>query len=246
MGATTATPGPIAACLRYGACLVLAALLPGLASGGQNVVYEFPSCVRDSGVVKVLTMPATYGDIGGDRRINNRFAPGEPGHVTFFRTYLFTTYPDFEPLASASEEAKARTKAALGAASIASAWVIYGNGIEFYLARDKSPPEETPDGKYWVYPDRIARAGRPSHDRMNNFLPKHTGRDVLIRCADQGENALPRGPQRCTVHALMTETPDLACVTVGFRIPAEDLADWASVERRLKQKVRSMLTERRR
>lgn len=225
--------------------MLLAYLLPAFAFAAHAVVHEFPSCERNSEVTKVLAIPATYGGDGGDRRINERVPRGHPERVTFFRTYLFTTYPDFEPLESASPEARERTRAALGGLSVATAWVIYGNGIEFYLARDKLPPDETPDGKYWVYPDRIARSGRPSHDRVNNFLPKNTGRDVLIRCADSGDNALPRGPQRCTVHALMTETPDLACVTIGFRIPADDLGHWEAVERRVKAKVRSMITERR-
>jgi hypothetical protein len=227
-----------------GACKpwIAAALLATVAAAAQEVVYEFPSCQRGSKDIQVLAVPSSYG-VSGDRRINERVPPADPGRVTFFRTYLFATYPDFEPLATASAEQKNQTQQALGDAAIPGAWVIHGDGNSFYRARDTAPPEESPDGRYWVFPDRAFRAGRPSGDAMNHFVPKDRG-DVLIMCADRGDNSLPTSGARCIVQSLVAQPPQLACITVGYRIPPEDLTRWRELDARLQSKVKSMTRQR--
>jgi hypothetical protein len=224
------------------AALVVATGALGACS--KNVVYEFPSCVQGSSAVSVLTVPKDYG-VSGDRRINERVPPEDPGRVSFFRTYLFTTYPDFAPRATAGEEARARTQQALGDPEIATAWIVHGDALAFHLSRDaQTPREESPDGRYWVYPDRFARAGKPSYDRMNHFLPKETGSNVLITCQDRGDNALPVDGPRCTVESRMLQPPQLACLTVGYRIAPRDLPRWREIDEALKNRVRGFASER--
>lgn len=213
-----------------------------LCSCSETDGYEFPSCDQHDNAILTLSVPKSYW-ASGDGLVKPQSGIGQ----SFVQAYLFTTYPEFDALSKASDEQKRRTEAAMGNAPIPSAWVSYGNGIEFYLARDRlrgTAPEESSDGKYWVYPDSVLRAGKPSYDGMNNYLPKDTDRNVLIRCADRGVNSLPSTGFRCYVLSLMVETPDLSCVTVGFRIPPEDLGNWRERDAQLKRKLRSMISRR--
>jgi hypothetical protein len=224
-----------------------------LAACADSTRLEFPSCDRPSTAIEVLTIPNSYGLDKGDKLVDTSLPADDVRRVAFYTTHLFTTYPSFDPLATATSQEKADTQAALGDPRASAAWLTYGNGIEFPLFRDlrpesgqtQAPPAlETPDGAYWLYPDRFARSGRPSHDRMNHYYPKDRHRSVVIECLDRGDNGLPTSGPRCKVLSLFTEKPALSCLTIGFRIRPEDLPNWREFDARLKQKIESMLTER--
>jgi len=232
--------------------LVLA-LVPVLASCAQGVTYQFPSCDPTKQEIYSLRVSRAYRPSPPEDRLVNRTLPtNDPRRVPFFRAYLYSTYPDFAPIETASEDQRKRSASALGSTEIPTLWLIHGNGISFFLEstselQDAAPwkrkREESPDGKYWVYANPAFRQGRPSNDATVYFLPKETGRRVLIRCPDDRSNTFPSDANaHCTVESLLNDSPALACVTIGFRVPAADASRWQELTRQVSEKFRSMLS----
>jgi hypothetical protein len=239
-----------------GAAALFLCFLPALASCADSVTYEFWSCDRSKNEVMVLKMPKSYKPTAPAAALNTRVSIHHAETGGLNRTSFFSTYPEFDPIETATEEQKKVTEAALFNTAVSSGTIDYGNAIDFFLLSAVDDPtvkrtsegqrfrEESLDGKYWVYPDPSVRNGKGGSDLLAYFLPKDTGRNVLISCRDMKTNVFPPDNYRCEVRSLMLETPALSCMTVSYRIRAADVPQWRDFDARIKAKIKSMITVR--
>lgn len=223
------------------AILIVAAVVLGACEDRGTHVFEMPACDGTARVL-VLKVPDGYRYEKEDRRVREDLPRDDAARYEFFREPLNATYPDFLPRETADKASEALTFAKLGDPRIPTAWIVRSDANEFYRSRDKGPPEQTADGKYWVYPDKVARSGRPSMDGMNHFVPKGEEKRTLILCQDEGKNEFPT-TGRCSVQRLLSRR-EASCITVGFRIPAEDLSQWQELADRLESRVWAMASLR--
>jgi hypothetical protein len=248
------------------ACLVFSTA--GCADSARFVRYEFWNCDETKDEIVVLTMPRTYRPtipenvlISGKRRPDYSaiFQGGgviPPDNREFNGTDFYATYPDFDPIGAATSEQIKRTEAALANLAVTSGSIDKGHSIDSVLygashelgVRPTRPGfrwrEDSVDGKYWVYADPWLRNGGPGSDTMANFLPKNTGFDVLVRCADMRTNAFPPDHYRCGVYSRFIEVPSLSCITLQYRIRAGDIPRWRELDAKIKAKVQSMVSYR--
>jgi hypothetical protein len=231
-------------------------LLPLFAGCSDVEIYEFWSC--DAGTTEVVTLqiPRSYRPTAPSAFLNKDAPRDSVAREGLNRTSFFSTYPGFDPINTATEKEKKNTETALVNTDVISGSIDYGNtidGILYGASHDLSVKPEKPgfrwreeslDGKYWVYPDPWLRNGKGGSDLTAKFLPKETGRSVVISCQDVGKNVLPDENARCYVSSLMNETPALSCLTISYRLRAADVPQWRDFDARIKAKIRKMISVR--
>jgi hypothetical protein len=211
--------------------------------------------------IYVLDVPKTYRATQGQsdlitvkERKNYDLGIIPPGTMGANFVFLYSTYPEYEPIQTATPEQLFRTEKALFNLEIATLVFRYGtaagslygashelNGVPEH--KNYRVREESADKKYWVYPDVLYRRGLTLSQGMY-FLPKETNFDVLISCADLGKNEFPPPHYRCSVYSKFVEEPGLACMSVEYRISAADADRWREIDKTVKSKLRSMMTTR--
>ena len=251
------------------ACLAISGA--GCADSVRFVRYEFWNCDETKDEIVILTMPRTYRPlirenvlVTGKTRPNfhglfekdERAIITPPEWLEFNGTDFYATYPDFDPIGSATQEQIKTTQAALVNLTVTSGsidkghsinGVLYGASHELGVKPDRPGfrwREDSVDGKYWVYPDPWLRNGRGGSTMMANFLPKETGFDVLVQCRDMATNIFPPDHYRCGVYSRFVEVPSLSCITLQYRIRAGDIPRWRELDAALKAKVQAMVSYR--
>lgn len=231
-------------------------LLP-LFSGCSDVeIYEFWSCDAGTAEVVTLQIPKSYRPTAPSAFLNKDAPRDSAAREGLNRTSFFSTYPEFDPIDTATEQERKMTEIALVSTNVISGSIDYGNTIDGILygashdlgAKPEKPGfrwrEESLDGKYWVYPDPWLRNGKGGSDLTAKFLPKETGSSVVISCQDVGKNVLPDENARCYVSSLMNDSPALSCLTISYRLRAADVPQWRDFDARIKAKIRKMISVR--
>ena len=251
-------------------CLVLFSLL-ALTNCSDHYTYEFWSCDQSKNEINVIKLPKAYKPTSGEdvRVIGKERNPYKgplvnralmPEEKQFSSAYFFPTYPDFEPLLTATSEQKTvmenyniGTTFALATGELFRSggvnWLLRARNNEDISIEKRTLPghrqrEESPDGKYWVWGDARLRKGMPSGDKTAVFAPKGDNPDMFFICRDNNNNQLPESPARCAVYTAVSTDPAWSCLMVMYRAPVADIDNWATVNATIKAKFASMMNTR--
>lgn len=179
-------------------------------------------------------------------------------------SYLYSTYPDYEPLGwktwkdySELERESRDPKNLLFATVEFSRSVVMHPSNDSYIhdlngKRTKTFQrirEDSIDGNYWVYPEPEQRAKFPygrvpyKPNYFAEFVPKDMVFHVRIACTDTGVNTFP-DQGHCFIHSDWSTDPSLSCMSVEYRIAAKDMPHWREFDKRVKQKIESLISQR--
>jgi len=241
-----------------------------LSSCSRGQVYEFASCEPGSKVINVMHVPRGFQSstnrdvlIRDDQPIGWREKDPLRESWTihnggFWSAILYATYPDYQPLGNISwryYNEKERLTENKNDLLFATIYFNPGRVMQgLYASEFVHDPkairknwferirEESIDGQYWAYPPHNQRTtkatGRPTY-----FMPKDTGMDVVIGCRDIGINEFPKN-EACFIESNFVNEPNLSCMNVHYRIAVKDIPRWREFDARVKQRIKSMITQR--
>ncbi|MCA3176501.1 MAG: hypothetical protein ING36_13365 [Burkholderiales bacterium] len=230
-------------------------------------MYEFASCEPGSKVINVMHVPRGFQSrINEDKLIRDdqpigwreKDPLGESWTIHnggFSWTVLYTTYPEFDSLGSTPWRDLAKREDASKKVEFGYIEFGYGQVTKPHFGEFVHDPkairknwferirEESIDGQYWAYPPHNQRTtkatGRPMY-----FMPKDTGINVTIGCKDTGVNNFPEENMFCDLQSQFIEDISLKCMLVGYRIQVKDIPRWREFDARVKQRIKSMITQR--
>lgn len=236
--------------------------------------YEFPSCEPGSKVINVMRVPFGYQSSTANKLIRDdqpigwiekdpKVPQGLGDSGGFYRngglqsTIMYATYPEYQPLGFKSwrkysrMEYESRDPKELLFATVEfdpgrgvdpsnSSFIHDPNGMrKNSIERIR---EDSTDGQYWTYPPYDQRTSK-STGRPTYFMPKDMGFHVLIGCTDTGVNAIPKDGQ-CFIRSDWGDDLHLGCRSVEYRIAAKDMPNWREFDARVKQQIKSLISQR--